>query len=433
MTFAAPGFLWLGAGLISATVALHLLARRAPRERPLPTARFVPERTVSAPAPRFPPSDLLLLVLRTAVVTLIALAFARPEVNARSGVRRLLLMDHSASVASVDEAADSVVRLARPGDVILAFDTAMTEVHDPQAVEASPARGSLTTALLGAVRAARAAAVGRDSLELIVVSPFAREEWDSATSVVRTAWAGRARVVPIRAASLPLDGVEAAIPPDDPLAATLTLGGMRRPSAMVRLVREPPEPSDSTWAHETGGALVVWPASPGSLADTVGGVIAGDAVVVAALERPATTSSDLPGLERQAVADTDAPEAGREHTKRNRPIAWWIDGAVAATERPVGRGCIREIAIPVTSASDLALRPSFVALARELTAPCGGRRATEPVGDSIVDAFAGAGPLLAGRQVAAPLQPRIPANPWLLVGALALLLLEPVARRRRAA
>ena len=418
MTFAAPAFLWLGAGLVAAVVGLHLLARRAPRERPLPTARFAPERAVSAPAPWFPPSDLLLLVLRAAAVALITVAFARPEIDARSGVRRFVLMDRSASVASIDEAADSVARLAQRGDVMLAFDTAVSAIIDPYAVEASSARGSLTAALIGAVRAARAAAAGWDSLELIVVSAFAREEWDSATNTARSAWAGRARAVRVRAASPSLDGIEAAISPDDPLAATLALGSIRRSAAMARLVREPPTEADSAWAHDVGGALVAWPSSFATTADTVGGVIAGDAVVVSEFERP------------------DVRDAGPTDTERlpprHRPVAWWIDGAVAATERTVGQGCIRDVSIPVRSTSDLALRPGFVALVRELTARCGGPRDTEPTADSIMAAFAGAGPLLAGRLVAAPLPPRIPANAWLLAAALGLLLLEQVARRRRA-
>ena len=260
MTFATPGFLWLGAGLVAGLVALHLLARRMPRARSLPTTRFVPERAVSAPAPRFPPSDLLLLALRATSVGLIAVAFARPAVDARSGVRRVVLMDRSASVASFDEAADSVSRLAQPGDVILAFDTSVSEVGDPRAVGGSLAPGSLTAALIGAVRAARAAAVGSDSLELIVVSAFAREEWDSATSIARAAWSGRAQAVRVRAAAPPRDGVEATMPDDDPLAATLAVGAMRRRGAMARLVRRPPQPADSSWAHDTSGALVVWPA-----------------------------------------------------------------------------------------------------------------------------------------------------------------------------
>jgi len=413
MTFGSVAFLWLGAGLVGGVVALHLLARRLPRARNLPTVRFVPERAVSAPAPRVPPSDLWLLVLRAAAVALFAVAFARPEIDTRSGVRRLILMDRSASVASIDEAADSVARLAQPRDVILAFDTAISEVGDPRVVGGSSARGSLTAGLIAAVRAARAAAAGADSLELIVVSAFAREEWDSATTIARAAWRGRARAVRLRAAAPPLDEVDAAMTPDDPLAAALALGTPRRFGATVRVVRGSPEPADSAWAHDTGGALVAWPASFDTTTDTVGGVIAADAVVVSEFERP-SREADLAGDGR-------------------RPMAWWIDGAVAATERTVGRGCIRDVGIPVPSASDLALRPSFVAFVRDLTAPCGGPRDTEPLADSIVLAFGGAGPSLAGRLVAAPLPPRVPANPWLLAAALGLLLIEPLVRRRRSA
>ena len=71
-----------------------------------------------------------------------------------------------------------------------------------------------------------------------------------------------------------------------------------------------------------------------AVADTVGAVVAGDASVVAPFPRA-----------WQAPAGV-AP-------------ARWVDGAPAALETPLGRGCVRTVGVPVADAGDLVLRPAF--------------------------------------------------------------------------
>jgi hypothetical protein len=133
-----------------------------------------------------------------------------------------------------------------------------------------------------------------------------------------------------------------------------------------------------------------------------GAVSGASAVVVASLARPAGP----------------APAGA--------PVARWLSGATAAAERRVGRGCVREVRVPVPQAGDLVLSPSFVALVRELLAPCGGER----------DFAAADMRVLAAPPVATAFdretERRSPLAPWLLGAALALLLAEPLLRRSAA-
>jgi hypothetical protein len=112
-------------------------------------------------------------------------------------------------------------------------------------------------------------------------------------------------------------------------------------------------------------------------------------------------------------------------------VARWPDGTAAATERPLGRGCQRDVAIPTADAGDLMLRPSMQAITRELVAPCGGRRNLTPVTGSQLDTLRGSPSLLATVGLARPAPGRVPANGWLLAAALVLLAAEPLVRRSR--
>ena len=46
------------------------------------------------------------------------------------------------------------------------------------------------------------------------------------------------------------------------------------------------------------------------------------------------------------------------------------DGTVAATEAPLGAGCVRDARVGVPARGDATLRPAFVAVVRALTSPC---------------------------------------------------------------
>lgn len=421
MSLLAPWFLAGALLAAAAVVALHFLAFQRPRAAPLPTARFLPDRPARAASPARRPRDLLLLALRLLLVLLLGLAFARPVLTPRRRpVARLVLLDRSRAVGDVAAARDSARHYVEPGDALVVFDSAARVVAaaSVDSVLRAPAPaadrrddaapGSLSAALVAALRAAPALRERADSLELVIVSPLAGEEIDAATRPLRALWRGRARVVrPVAAADSAAPGRVLAVraPAADPVLAAAGLARPLADSARVRVVRSSPSPADSSWAR-AGGVLVHWPAAreqPGwarGAADTIGAVVTDAGSVVSAYARP-----------------WRAP-AGRA-------IAWWADGEPAATEGSLGAGCLRRVAVAVPETGDAALAPSFRRLLGAVTARCGGARDLGPVVDA--SWLAGAGSRYA--------PPRPDAGSggslarWLFAGALVVALAELLARR----
>jgi len=434
MTFLAPWALWAAGAVSGAVIALHILASKNPRVTPLPTARFIPDLPLRATARALRLSDVLLLALRVAMVMLAGLAFARPVLTgARRAVGRVVMVDRSGHDREYAGAADSAARYYANGDVLIAFDSAAHRLRgdDVQGALAersssAPPRGSLSAALAAGMRAASQLRGDADSVELVVISPFASDEWDAATGAIRASWPGRVRLVRVASsdagpAPVSIDVRGGSL--DDPVRAAVELlphaDTLSKRTRFVRLDRGAPSSGDTTWA-KTGGAFVRWPASIDSSgwaararSDTAGGVIASggerNAVVVSTFVRTVT------------------PAAGRV-------IARWTDGAPAATERTLGVGCVRDVAIPLPRAGDLALRESARRLVAALAEPCGGGRGIPGyASDSALAQLRGSGPLVATRA----LETRTAASgrlaTWLLAAALALLILEPLFRRQRAA
>ncbi len=413
MTFAAPIWLAGAAALSLLVVALHLLARRRPRPLVYPTARFIPEQAASAPAAARRPSDLLLLLLRVAIILLIGAAFARPLRSPPRRTAHLVLIDRSRAASSTID--DSLRALLRQASLVLAFDSIprpWSVATDAGGTSRSSARGSLSVALLAAVRRAPALAAEGDSLALSIVSPFAIEEWDEATLTIRRQWPGGIELHVVAPATSPThpSGGASDLTRDDPLAAALGLIG-REAQATARVVRDRPGAADSSWAA-AGGALVYWPREPVEAPwatlrrDTVGGVFSGGRVVIAPFTRVVRPPEGV-------------------------VIARWPDGTAAATERPLGSGCERDVAIPTEMPGDVMLRPGMQALARELTAPCGGRRDFQRVADALLDSLLGSSGLVATSQLTRSVSGEVPANGWYLAAALLLLAGEPLVRRGR--
>jgi hypothetical protein len=429
----APWALWAAVAVSAAVIALHVLASKNPRVTPLPTARFIPDLPLRATARALRLSDVSLMLLRVAIVMLAGLAFARPVLTGtRRAIGRVVMVDHSGNDRDRAQAADSAARYYASGDLLIAFDSAAHRLGGDDALRAlartttsPPPRSSLSAALAAGMREASQLRGDADSVELVLISPFALDEWDAATEAIRATWPGRLRLV--RAArsdtlAAPSIVVRHATP-DDPVRAAVQLlpraDTLSARTRIVRLDRGAPSSSDTSWAAP-GGALVRWPAAIDSSgwtarprADTAGAVIASDgetsAVVVSTFVRAVT------------------PAAGRV-------IARWADGAPAATERTLGAGCLRDVAIPVARAGDLALRESTRRLVAALAAPCGdGPEASGVASDSALAQLRGSGPLVATRalETRTATSGRLPT--WLLIAALALLLVEPLLRRQRAA
>ena len=96
------------AAAVALPLAIHWLTRPRPTRLPLSTIRFVMDVVRHAPA-RYRLRDVLILLLRTAAVVLLALAFARPLIGAKPMVAsdssartgRVVILDQSQSMAAV--------------------------------------------------------------------------------------------------------------------------------------------------------------------------------------------------------------------------------------------------------------------------------------------------------------------------------------------
>jgi hypothetical protein len=148
--------------------------------------------------------------------------------------------------------------------------------------------------------------------------------------------------------------------------------------------------------------------------------------------RPDTAGAILVKI-GEASAIVVSPFARGVDPTQGRIIARWTDGTAAATERTLGEGCIRDVAIPLARAGDLALRESTRRLVSVLATPCGGDVHYTPASDSALAQLRGTGPLVATRALETRTAPPGHLATWLLAAALALLLVEPLLRRQRAA
>lgn len=424
MTFLAPVFLFAAVGVAAVGVALHFIVTRQPTSSPLPTVRFVPISQVRVTRLAPLPEDLLLLLVRALAVLLLGAALARPVILPhRRPVARVVLADASRAVGAIQTVRDSARTLLGPGDVLVLFDSAARIVRRGAAdsaarLEAHARAGRLSPALIAGLRAASTIHDAADSIELAIVSPLRASEIDGATLAIRALWPGRVRIVRVDGAAdslAPAAGFTVRATADDPIAVAASVSGVAASDSTVRVVRDDASADDSVWV--TGGrrTLVRWPAAdvpPGWVArarpDSAMAVVAGEAALVAPLER------------RWAL-DTAARIA--------RVVARWVDGAPAAVERDVGRGCIRDVAIPVPARGDLVLRPAFARLLRALAAPCEAVAGAPAADAAVIAALAGSGPLATRAAVRAPDTVATPLVAWLLGAALGLVLVEVIVRR----
>jgi Aerotolerance regulator N-terminal len=228
----------------------------------------------------------------------------------------------------------------------------------------------LSPALIRAMRAAVRLGARWDSIEVTVVSPALAGEVDAATDSIRAAWPGRIRLVRVRADSAASPAAAAVVEWSDSGGA-----GHRRPTI-----------------------------------DTVGAVVAdgGRAVWVAPFVR-----------------------RWRLDTAGGRVVARWVDGEPAAVERATGDGCHREVMMSRPSDGDLALRPEVRRFAAVMARPCGHAAFDLGVTPARWDVDSTRPVRVASRTVVPRDRVPSPGAAWLLAAGLALLLIEPLARRWR--
>lgn len=351
MAFASPLLWWAVAVAATGTVLLHLLSWRRPKPRLLPTARFIPPATQPSRFRRVEPSDLAVLLLRLVALVALGAAAAGPLVRwRRDGVARVLLVDRSRAVADMRASAAAAESLATgaAGVRVVAFDSIPVRTQlSLLATDTSRAlvAGRLGAALVAATHEAAELRAQYDSVEVVLISPFVEEEVDPALPLIVAASGGGVRLHRVGAASadVPRHPANASLPgAGDPVGAAAWVAWGSEP-AHLRLSRTLVTPSDSAFAR-AGGTVVSWPAGT-ARPDAAAGIVVGAHSVVGPFAAPV---GELTGM----------------------PVARWHDGRVAATEEPLGAGCVRHVAVQVPARGDIVLRPAFTGVVRALTSPC---------------------------------------------------------------
>ena len=416
MSFLAPWALAIGLLASVGMAVLHLIARQRPAAFMLPTTRFIPDQRTLVSRVTTQPNDLLLLALRVLLLLCASAAFARPALTpARGTIARVVLLDRSRAVANAAEGVAKARALVSDGApaTIIAFDSISAVLTAPAwdslaGAPRSNATGSLSAALVAARRASAALAERADSVQLIVVSPLAASEFDAATERIRREWPGALRLerVALRRDSSTAWQLARTVSTADPLGPSVAAVRAGDGAFVTRLVRGAPTPGDSAFAMR-GGTVVRWDSAAAGRPQPEG-LAAGGEVIVAALGR-----APLPA--------------------KGRVIARWADGAAAAMEAPLGKGCVREVGIALPVAGDIALHAPFQRMARALLAPCGLLAAERPADSSRVARLMGANRDAASAALLRTEDARpTPLARWLLALAILLAIAEMVVRQRAA-
>ena len=386
MTFLAPAYLVAAAGASVILVALHFLATKRPEASPLPTIRFVPEQRAVATVRHVRLSHLLLLLLRVAIVLAIGAALAGPLLQAaRAPLVRVVVADLSRASASPAAARDSARAWLREGDALVLVDSTVRTIAEggrdslaamvPGSAAAS-GPGALSASLVAALRQASVLRDRADSVELVLVSPFAASAVDAATMALRSRWPGRARLVRLVPASPATSGAQVEV----------AWAGAERP---VRAI-------------------------PRARMDTAGAVVAGQDIVVAPFQRRWEYPADS--------------------VRGARVTARWMDGAPAAIEWPLADGCGRSTVVPRDTVGDLVVRPEFARLTTALGAPCAAEAMSAgSLAPPQLAMLAGGPEAAAAGELSAREGRRSPLAPWLLALAALLAGAEWLVRRRGSA
>jgi aerotolerance regulator-like protein len=407
MTFLAPGFFFASLAVAAAIVTLHFIVTRQPRAAILPTARFVPDTRATTVARARRPADVPLMLLRVLTVLAAGAGLAKPVLTPSRGAEaRVILVDVSRSARDSTAIRDSVGVIYRDGDAVVVFDSSArmltgNVVDTLGGLAPTTRRGNLSAALIAALRAGSILRDRADSVELVMVSPFAKEEFDAATDSIRTLWPGRARLVRVgqpapdtsRVRETPVVQTDA----NNPLL--ISVAQAQVPGTRYRILIDWPSSSRPRFAVSRNQR------------DTVGGVMTSESRVVSTFERRWIFPAD-------SLRGADV-------------IARWVDGEPAAIEKPDATGCMRSVAIPVTPVGDFVIRKDFVRFVSSLSHACTASTSLVPADPNAIAKLAGRGGL-APRTAFEPLtDARSNLAPWLLALALASAIAELFLRRRR--
>lgn len=395
LEFARPAFLVAGALAALVPPVLHLIARRPPERAPLPTARFLRPDARTRVRVQRRPTDLLLLLLRSAFLLLLGAALAGPSwVPARAGTLEVVLLDRGAGMGDAwAEAVDTALALvARGGDVALVrFDTTHALVRPTGAALDSlaaagpvPAEADYAEALRGLL-AATLAHPDADSVRATLVTRARWGAWSPALARLREEWPGAIRVVAVSGEEV---GGEAPVETSSRSRAVVIAGegaGAYATAALEALGWEATVLQGDDRLPEDAAAYVVLAAVPRPVADALldraregATVIAAGVELPGALEAAATPGGRLV-LDDGTVLDGAVRTARIAAPAPRRVLGAWGDGTLAAVALPVGTGCLVTAEAALESGR-APLSPTFPAVMARLLAGCaeGDERVVDP-------------------------------------------------------
>jgi|GEM_PF-1048699 len=488
LTFATPWVLIAGALASAGIVTLHFLSVQRPPVLLLPTTRFLDEGATRAVSRSARPSDVVLLLLRVAALVLSCLALAGPRWMSASATTRQLVVADVALRKDSAALAQSFGAAQNGATQFVWMDSA-----DGESLTAG-LRATLTSALPVAIRAAAAAVAEHpevDSLRLQIAmvrgTPIDVDGWRA----WRTAWPGAVRVLArdaFGAASVTDDSLRAAalsaVPKvvfeqttaDDPVRAAFairaaTIGTtsrldwpMQRVVRVVRgsgdVLRETPA---MTRAPSASSAMAVPDARSNSRRETSSSSTSNSTSSVILSATSTEQSVDVVTVRWPSSGAPDGWDAAHDTSGAlatrgvalvgtwlrtsgvrvaslhgARPIVWWADGNVAATERATPGGCTRDVGILIPPSNERLLDPDADALLQALASPCAGARGSSTVlpafirDDSLDRSRGAAAPAAAFLGKGASNETAVPAwmTPLLLALAIIVLLVEWTLRIR---
>lgn len=410
-----PGFFAAGALLALGALGLHLLSRRPPERRPLPTARFLDEEHRTLLRIQQRPADVRLLVARTLFALVLGAALAAVSwAPDRNGTRRYVLVDVAGASLEGEGAMSAAIQAAvaeaesegiEAEVVAYSFDEGGTVRTSSRPGELMPVPGARRVPAAVALRTLASHALEAadvDSAEVVWIVRPDWAQWTKGLGLMRSAlWPGtiELRPVPETTAAVPAGG-GATIRPG-PNAGTRSAA----PGA-VRLSGFPPDAAlrqalvalgltastDAGVSAEATATDVGWTfaenAAPEDLPTLVAQARAGRTVVLSGRwpESSLPSDADLPwwgptgsGLvdaERVRVVLSSGREVGSavvrspgSSTEGSAVLALFEDLHPAASARRVGTGCLVYFAASLQEAG-LTSAPAYVELTGDLIHAC---------------------------------------------------------------
>lgn len=457
LEFLRPGYLWAGVLLALLPPLLHLIARRPLASAPLPTARLLrPDPRLAVRLQRRP-TDVLLLLLRSALLFLIGAGAAEPIWSApRSERLDLVLLDRSGDAldpwAEAVDSARALLLADAPGvrRELVIFDTAAVRVR-PSLITAAfldsiaaAGPGGAPPDYAVALRSIPEVARDADSVRVALVTRPRWTGWSPGLAHLRAAaWRGPIRVVEVRE-DVEGDASRAAERRGGSAGVvTSGAGGAYAVAALAALGWKVGPPATWPAAGNPGVFVGIAPLSNGAGNELLARARAGSVVILDGEAQRSLPDGALPWVTGSGSVARDtatgvlvledgtelAGAAGRllatPHA-RSHILAAWEDGRPAAAAAQTGEGCLVVIGTRL-EAGWLPLSPGYPRLLDRLVRGCEAEPGTGRRNDAPLDA--GALAVLTARPGAAvPAAPArsngAPLRRWFLIAALCLAVLE---------